>query len=282
MTSATRSHEHQRVDHSDTRSHERERTDATTIEWILRIATAGCFIGHGAFGVITKSAWVPYFAVAAIPEPTAWQLMPWVGTMDIAMGIAALVFPVRALLAWCVMWAIWTASLRPLSGESSWELLERAGNYGAPLALLALAGWRGRWFQRLGINETSLDDSSVVRDLGWVLRLATATLLIGHAGCNVFDLKPSFLHLYQLVLPAADAGTQIALGLAEFALAAAVLFIPSTRLLLGVVAWKIASEILWPFAGHAFWEFIERFGSYGVPLAYAFLLSRNASTKSFS
>lgn len=33
------------------------------VEWCLRIAAAGCFIGHGAFGIITKASWVPFFAV---------------------------------------------------------------------------------------------------------------------------------------------------------------------------------------------------------------------------
>ena len=36
------------------------------LEWVLRIGAAGCFIGHGAFGVIGKEAWLPYFAVAGI------------------------------------------------------------------------------------------------------------------------------------------------------------------------------------------------------------------------
>ena len=30
--------------------------------WTLRAGAALCFIGHGAFGVITKEGWVPYFA----------------------------------------------------------------------------------------------------------------------------------------------------------------------------------------------------------------------------
>jgi hypothetical protein len=184
------------------------------------------------------------------------------------------VLPLRAVLMWCVVWAVWTASLRPLSGESVWELLERAGNYGAPLALLALAGWKGRWWQRLRVSADQLDQAQVRQRLGWVLRLVTATLLIGHAGCCVFDAKPAFLGLAQVILPAANAGTLLAVGVIEFSLATAVLLLPSPALLLIVCAWKFGTELLWPFAGHAFWEFIERFGSYGVPLAYAVLLRR--------
>ncbi len=37
------------------------------LEVVLRLAVAGCFIGHGAFGLITKAQWVPYFALVGIP-----------------------------------------------------------------------------------------------------------------------------------------------------------------------------------------------------------------------
>ncbi len=255
-----------------TAGHPATRATVPTLEWILRIATAGCFIGHGAFGIITKAGWLPYFAVAGIPESVAWPLMPWIGSMDIAMGILALVLPIRANFWWCIVWAVWTAALRPLSGEGIWEFLERGGNYGAPLALLALAGWRGGLFSRLTFDRDALDNTRLVHHLGWVLRGATALLLVGHAGCNVFDAKPVFLQLTQVVWPAATAQTQFALGLFEFALAGAVLLRPGVALLGFVCAWKVFTESLWPFAGYAFWEVIERFGSYGVPLAYAFLL----------
>ena len=28
--------------------------------WLLRLGVVGCFIGHGAYGFMTKEAWVPY------------------------------------------------------------------------------------------------------------------------------------------------------------------------------------------------------------------------------
>jgi hypothetical protein len=34
---------------------------AATLHWILRVAVAACFIGHGAFGIITKAAWFDAF-----------------------------------------------------------------------------------------------------------------------------------------------------------------------------------------------------------------------------
>ncbi len=124
-------------------------TPSQTIHYTLRIAAAMCFIGHGAFGIITKPIWCNYFAVLGIGHDTAYRLMPWLGTADILMGLSLLFYPIRAVAGWLVVWGIVTGSLRPLSGEPFAELIERAGNYGAPLALLLLAGNGNPHAQRL-------------------------------------------------------------------------------------------------------------------------------------
>ena len=75
----------------------------SAVPWILRLSLAGCYAGHGAFGVITKAAWLPFFGVLGIPAPWAWRLMPWVGICDIAIGLGVLLWPCRAFLAWAVL-----------------------------------------------------------------------------------------------------------------------------------------------------------------------------------
>ena len=99
-----------------------------------------CFIGHGAFGIITKAIWCNYFAVFGIGQDLSFQLMPVAGCFDIFLGIVMLFYPVRAILAWLVFWGIITALLRPLSGEPFAEFIERAGNFGVPLAFLLVSG----------------------------------------------------------------------------------------------------------------------------------------------
>ncbi|MEP7347422.1 MAG: hypothetical protein ABI877_19275, partial [Gemmatimonadaceae bacterium] len=84
-----------------------------TAYWILRIGAASCFIGHGAFGLITKAAWLPYFAVVGIPESWAWRLMPVVGAVDVLAGMAVLFAPRGLPLVYMTVWALWTALLRP-------------------------------------------------------------------------------------------------------------------------------------------------------------------------
>lgn len=240
------------------------------VPWILRIGVAGCFIGHGAFGIITKAAWLPYFAVANVAEPRAWQLMPWIGLMDITVGVLALLWPCRALFMWAATWGVWTALLRPLSGESCWEFWERAGNFGVPLAIIAVVGWSGAQLRRLPSRWPDAGDGARLR-LSRVLRLVTFSLLAGHAGCTLLEQRASFAHNYAAVWPHGPAGIVPAVALLELAMAAGVLFRPTVALLMGVCAWKVATEALFVFAGSPIWEVVERFGSYTAPLALALM-----------
>src|ERR1700743_1440876 len=93
------------------------------ISYTLRIAAAMCFIGHGAFGIITKPVWCNYFAVFGIGHDLAYRLMPVLGAVDILMGLSILLYPTRVALGWLVLWGLVTASLRPLSGEPIGELI---------------------------------------------------------------------------------------------------------------------------------------------------------------
>src|SRR5215207_2573902 len=89
--------------------------------WLLRVGAALCFVGHGAFGFITKAAWLPYFGVIGIPDAWAWRIMPVVGAVDVLAAMAVLLAPRALPLAYMTLWAAWTALLRPLAGESPWE-----------------------------------------------------------------------------------------------------------------------------------------------------------------
>lgn len=115
--------------------------DVVRIQWLLRIACAGEFIGHGAFGLITKAAWLPYFGVVGIPPSIAYQLMPLIGLVDISMGLLVLVRPVRAALLYMAIWGLATATIRPVSGEPIWEWVERIPNFCVPFAFLYLRGF---------------------------------------------------------------------------------------------------------------------------------------------
>lgn len=259
--------------------HDFDGATSPVVPWILRLGVAGCFIGHGAFGVITKAAWLPYFAVGGVSEPLAWRLMPWVGSMDIVLGVLALVWPCRAVFLWATLWAVWTALLRPLAGEPVWETLERAGNYGVPLAILAVVGTGGPLFSRLS-NVWGLDDAKKRRLLAWTLRLTTATLLAGHAGLGLLSHKAGLAQHYASLGFSDGAALVPAIGAFEFFLVAALLLRPTPLLLVGICVWKFATESLFIVSGAPFWEVIERFGSYAAPLALAMILRRTACPQS--
>jgi len=112
------------------------------IEWVLRIAVAGEFIGHGVFALQGKKAWIEWFSIFGISDAgLATQLLFLVGALDIALAILILIKPVRVALLWMVLWGFWTALIRPIVGEPIWDFVERWANWGAPLALLLLVGW---------------------------------------------------------------------------------------------------------------------------------------------
>jgi hypothetical protein len=222
------------------------------LEWTLRIGAAMCFVGHGAFGVMTKAAWLPYFAVVGIAPATAFAWMPLIGAVDITMGCLVLLTPRPAVALWMVGWAVWTALLRPLVGEPVWEALERAGNYGVPLALLL-----------------RMTPRHVIRR---VLAATVVLLLVGHGALSIAG-KPEFARNLASVLPEHAAAALPLLGALELALAAAVALRPSIPLLLGVALWKAATEALFITAGTPIWEWIERGGSYAAPIALAIVLS---------
>ena len=136
----------------------------TQLHWTLRITAALCFIGHGTWGIITKSGWLPFFASQGIEPEIAWKLQPLIGLFDILMAVILLRKPNRTVLIWMFLWALWTAILRPLAGNlekiqvdgewvvqlatesmrvakmQTWEFWERAGNWGPPFILLVMAG----------------------------------------------------------------------------------------------------------------------------------------------
>jgi hypothetical protein len=243
---------------------------ATIVHWILRVGAAVCFIGHGAFGIITKAAWVPYFAVWGIPEPWAWRLMPVVGCVDISIGILTLIQPVRAVILYMAFWGLQTAALRPLADEGAWELLERAGNYGVPLAFLLLLGPGGSlrdWVSSRPAPHLTLERAAAIQ---WTLRITTACLLIGH-GAFDFAMHKDWSGYAAAVgiSPATVAAHPLRpfAGWAEVVIGLFVLVWPPAPVLVFVFVWKVGTEALRPLAGEPIWEFVERSGSYAAPLA---------------
>jgi uncharacterized membrane protein YphA (DoxX/SURF4 family) len=250
---------------------------------VLRISVAACFIGHGAWGVITKEDWLPFFRSQGIPDELAWQLMPLIGIMDILVGIAVLVKPRRVLLLFMMIWALWTAMLRPISGTpGTWEFWERAGNWMPPLMMLMLGGAFAmkakEWFAGYAEPPLDQDKLGVLHFLG---RLTIGLLLIGHGGFGAFVEKPMLIEHFASVGLPADVAFINAVGWFEILLGVAILLRPALPLIWLALIWKILTELLYVTEGGLInsFEFVERAGDYGVPLAMILILNYRRSPR---
>lgn len=111
------------------------------IEWILRIAVFGEFVGHGVFALQGKEEWILWIRqMIGVDMATATQLLTLIGVLDVVVGLIVLIRPVPLVLLWAAAWGFWTALVRPLVGKPVWDFLERWANWGAPLALFYLQG----------------------------------------------------------------------------------------------------------------------------------------------
>jgi hypothetical protein len=241
------------------------------IHYTLRIAAAMCFIGHGAFGIITKPIWCNYFALFGIAKSTAYHLMPILGSVDIMLGIIILFKPVRAIAVWLVVWGIVTALCRPLSGESFGEFIERAGNFGAPLCLLLLAGgfkFNFSWLFSTMIPKTPADDKSFA-NVKTTLRIIVFLLLVGHGWLNLIQ-KPGLISQYTALGFSNPVNASMLVGIFEIMAAVAVLVKPARPLIFVFLIWKMGTELFYPH--FEIFEWVERGGSYGTLLALWFCL----------
>jgi hypothetical protein len=245
------------------------------LHYTLRFAVAMCFIGHGSFGIITKAVWCNYFAVFGIGKVMAYQLMPWLGGFDIICGIIMLIYPLRIIPLWLVIWGTVTAFLRPVSGEPFAEFIERAGNFGAPLTLLLLSGGVQLNIKNLftPINPNIEVDTKVLSRVTTCLKVVVFLLLAGHGWLNLIE-KKGLMGQYTSLGFSNPASVAHLIGAFEIAAAVSVLIKPILPVLLVFFTWKMISELFYPH--YEIFEWVERGGSYGCILALWFALARKA------
>ena len=245
------------------------------LHWLFRPALCAEFVGHGAFGVMTKQAWVPYFTMFGVPEAWAWRLMPVVGSIDITLGVLALVAPTRAGLLYMGCWGLFTALLRPLAGEGSWEFLERSYNFGVPFLMLWVHGvgtTARSWCTVL--TEVQRLTAARAQTAQWALRGIMAGMLIGHGTFGLIMGKANLLRFYDAA-GLGDLGIPLptlraAIGGFEMLLGVLCLVATWPGFFLFVCAWKLGTEFLHvPAEAYgAWWEVLERGNSYAAPLLW--------------
>ncbi|OGH37584.1 MAG: hypothetical protein A3B44_02595 [Candidatus Levybacteria bacterium RIFCSPLOWO2_01_FULL_38_21] len=111
------------------------------LEWVLRVAVAGEFLGHGMLALEGKKQWVGWISQLTTADTgLATQLLFLIGLSDLFVALFVLIRPIKIVLLWATFWGFWTAILRPIVGEPIWDFIERFANIGAPLALLFIVG----------------------------------------------------------------------------------------------------------------------------------------------
>lgn len=258
---------------------------AWKLHWLLTLGVFMEFVGHGSCGLNTKAGWLPFFRVFDISDGVAWQMMPLVGSLDIALGVIAVARPCRALYLYLAAWGCFTALLRPAAGQGWWEFFERSYNYGVPFALLFLHGFgQGQnWFGAIKTVPALPEDRT--QSLLRMTRVIVGLMLIGHGGFGPFMAKSNLLGLYEsagfgslgVSLPMLRAG----IGFFEIGLGVAAFFSTRPGFFAFVCAWKLAAESLYVIEWKPLgcWEFVERGGSYVAPVAAILTLAcLNASS----
>jgi hypothetical protein len=216
--------------------------------------------------------------------------MPVVGSLDITLGLLALVAPMRAGLLYMGGWGFFTALLRPLAGQGGWEFLERSYNFGLPFLMLWLHGIGPQvrsWFTVL--TEVPRLTEARAQTAQYALRGIMASMLIGHGAFGLVMGKSNLLRFYDAIglggfgvpLPTLSA----AIGGFEMLLGALCLQATWPVFFLFVCAWKLGTEGLHvPAQAYgAWWEVLERSSSYAAPLLWLgfhwALAARGAATQ---
>ena len=116
------------------------------LEWILRLAVAGEFLGHGVYALRGEPSFVALITGAVdLSEETARRALVVIGAIDVAIAALALLKPWRPALLYAALWGLATAAARPLSGATEmWAFVERFPNWAAPLALWVVLGQKAR------------------------------------------------------------------------------------------------------------------------------------------
>jgi hypothetical protein len=111
------------------------------LEIIARIGIFGTFLGHGIAAISVNPKWLPLLTCFGFTTDEAKMIMPIIGTLDVVVAIVILIYPIRIVLFWAILWTFSTAIMRPISGGENIEFVERAANWCLPLVLLFLQGF---------------------------------------------------------------------------------------------------------------------------------------------
>ncbi|GGP50016.1 hypothetical protein [Saccharothrix coeruleofusca] len=116
--------------------------------------------------------------------------------------------------------------------------------------------------------------SSVLTKLYWLLRVGVAVEYLGHGWAGLSRSR-AWLPYYDLFGISADTAVRWLMyvtGSVDILVGLVVLFFPLRIVLLHATVWGVFTALLRPAVGEGWWEFLERGGNYGMPLALLVLV----------
>ncbi len=112
-----------------------------------------------------------------------------------------------------------------------------------------------------------------VKKTEWVLRIALFGIFLGH-GVLALQLKPSFLTMIEGMSgvsgPLAE-NLLLTIGVIDIITAILAIVYPFRLLLIWAITWGFLTGLARPVSGEPVWDFIERWGNWGIPLALLYL-----------
>jgi hypothetical protein len=111
---------------------------------VLVLTTCLLLIGHGGLAVSAKPMLIRHWQSIGLigMDGSGAGLIRIVGGMEIGAALLLFTRPTRSLCLLIFGWKLGTEMLFLTSGDPVWEVLERGGSYGAPLALFVLLQYR--------------------------------------------------------------------------------------------------------------------------------------------
>ncbi|HET8624052.1 MAG TPA: hypothetical protein VFM14_10855 [Gemmatimonadales bacterium] len=114
------------------------------ITWLLSATTFLLLLGHGGLAALGKPQLLQHWSALGVVQPDAAGLafVRAIGYGEMAAAGLVLLWPSRPLCLAIVGWKLFTESLFVVAGAPIWEVVERCGSYGAPLALFVVLAYR--------------------------------------------------------------------------------------------------------------------------------------------
>ena len=119
-----------------------------TIFFMLRTTLALLLIGHAGFGfAVEKQMLIDHWQSIGVPADVSF--IRAIGWGELALGLLVFCLPIRPILWFCLVWKFFTEFLYVPADTVSgmgwvniFETIERWGDYGIPLAMLFILGFR--------------------------------------------------------------------------------------------------------------------------------------------